>query len=206
MRVKICGITNFDDANICAEYGADSVGFIFYRKSKRYISPEKAEEIIKKLPAFIKKIGVFVNEDIDLINKIGAQIKLNIVQLHGDEGQQYIDKCIFPVIKSFRVTEKFDYNILNTYKNCNYLLDSYDNVDYGGTGKNFDWNKIPDEIRNKIILAGGISQSNIATIFHSISPAAVDVSSSLEIEPGKKDHNKLIEFLKTVNKLRYIQC
>ena len=164
MKVKICGITNIEDALLSYNLGADAVGFIFYKKSKRYIEPIKAKKIINQLPAFINKVGVFVNESAEEINKVSKEIKLNLVQLHGDETPEIVDQTDLPVIKAFRVKEIFDYSKLKNYKNCYFLLDAYDDKEYGGTGQNFNWNKIPEELKNKKILAGGISVENIEKI------------------------------------------
>lgn len=191
-----------DDALLCSDSGADALGFIFYNKSKRYIQPEDAKSIISKLPAFIMKIGVFVNEDSDRVNEIAKLTGLNSVQLHGNEDTQYVEKIICPVIKSFRVNEDFDYETLNSFKHCAWLLDTYSTSDYGGTGEVFEWDSIPDNIRSKIILAGGININNIEDVFRQINPAAVDLSSSLESSPGRKDKNKVTEFMNKINELR----
>lgn len=202
MKVKICGITNIEDAKLVSELGADAIGFIFYRKSKRYIEPKNAKKIIKQLPAFLIKIGVFVNENADVINKIAKEIKLNLIQLHGEESPEMIADIDLPVIKAFRVNDNFDYVVLSEYKNCSYLLDAFDEKEYGGTGHKFNWEKIPNEFKHKIILAGGVSINNIEQIYQEINPAAIDASSSIEIEPGKKDEIKLKNLLNKINELR----
>ena len=202
LRVKICGITNIEDALLAQELGADAIGFIFYQKSKRYVSPEIAESISKILSPFLMKIGVFVNEKIEEINNISTRVKLNAVQLHGEESPEVIDKINLPVIKSFRINNEFDFSILNKYKNVSFLLDSFSKDEYGGTGKTFNWDLIPNEFKNKIILSGGISIDNVEEVIIKISPSAIDVSSSLEEYPGKKDHQKLKQFFEKVNSLR----
>lgn len=199
MKIKVCGITNIKDAQLCSNLGADAIGFIFYKKSKRYIEPEKAREIIKNLPPFLMKVGVFVNEKPQTINQISKNIKLNLIQLHGEETQNDIDKINLPVIKAFRVMKNFNYLKLNEYENCSFLLDSFDRNEYGGTGKKFVWEDIPMEIREKIILSGGISQTDLEYIFNEVKPYAIDVSSSLEVKPGKKDKTVLEKFFKTYN-------
>jgi phosphoribosylanthranilate isomerase len=205
MRVKVCGITNPEDAVLCEHHGADALGFIFYPRSKRYISPSQAAEIITHLSPFIVKVGVFVNEDPDHINKIALQIGLNCAQLHGEEPPTYIEKINFPVIKSFRVDREFDYSVLNQYTGCSFLLDAYSLDGYGGTGRSFDWHRIPHNLRRNIILAGGISADNIEEIFNKIAPNAIDLSSSLESCPGKKDSIKTREFFEKfkVLKMKY---
>ena len=202
MKIKICGITNKEDALAAESFGADAVGFIFYNKSKRYVAPEQAEHIIKTLSLFTTKVGVFVNETFEIINKISKQTGINVVQLHGDEYPDIIKSILLPVIKAFRVDDNFDYNNLNQYQEYSILLDAYSENDYGGTGNKFNWEKIPFEIKHKIILAGGISSDNIEFIYKNINPAAIDLSSSLEITPGKKDKKKMEKFFNTVNLLR----
>jgi phosphoribosylanthranilate isomerase len=199
MKVKICGITNLKDALLCQELGADALGFIFYNKSKRFISADKAAEISKNLSPFIMKVGVFVNESAEVINQITKKVKLNAVQLHGEEEPEFLKMIPLQVIKSFRINNGFDFSILHTYPNAWYLLDSFSETAYGGTGKSFNWDIIPEGIRSNIILAGGVSSVNIEEIYYKIKPAAVDVSSSLETEPGKKDIEKVKQFFKTIN-------
>lgn len=202
MKIKICGITNIEDALAAESFGADALGFIFYRKSKRYVTPEQAENIIKTLSPFTTKIGVFVDEDYENINKISHQTGINVVQLHGDENPDVIKSISLPVIKAFRVDDNFNYKKLNQYQEYSILLDAYSENHYGGTGNKFDWGEIPSEIKYKIILAGGISSDNIEFIYNNINPAAVDLSSSLEITPGKKDKKKMEEFFNKVNLIR----
>jgi len=203
MRVKICGITNINDASICCDLGADALGFVFYKKSKRFINYSTAEKIIKYLPAFIAKVGVFVDNNVEEINQISQKIGLTHIQLHGNEDIDFASQIILPVIKSFRIDEQFDFKKLHEYKNCEFLLDSFSHEALGGTGKSFNWNLIPKNLRDKIILAGGVSIENIEYIYKNIQPQAVDLSSSVEIKPGKKSHKKLKEFFKVVNNLRY---
>ena len=202
MKVKICGITNLEDAQFACELGADAIGFIFYKKSRRFIEFENAEAIIDSLPYPVLKVGVFVNEDFQIINKISEEIKLTTVQLHGEESSEYVCKILLPVWKAFRINNEFDFKILEEYKNCSLMFDTFSNSEYGGTGKTFNWDLIPADLRSKIILAGGISSQNIELIYKEVSPAWVDVSSSLEIQPGKKDEKKLKDFFKLINKLR----
>ncbi len=200
MKIKICGITNLEDAMLCSGLAADAIGFIFYKKSKRYVLPKVASEIIKQLPPFIIKVGVFVNENPNVINDISKKIKLNLIQLHGEESAENIDIIELPVIKAFRVNQEFNYSKLYDYQNCSFLLDAYDEKEYGGTGKQFAWEKIPKNLRSKIILAGGITKEDLKIIKDKIKPYAIDVSSSLEIKPGKKDKQKVELFLKEFNK------
>ncbi|MGD8780803.1 MAG: phosphoribosylanthranilate isomerase [Ignavibacteria bacterium] len=204
MKVKICGITNYGDAKTCIDNGVDALGFIFLKKSKRFVSYEVAEKIISKLPGELLKVGVFVNEDLNVIKKVIKLTKINCVQLHGDETIEFINELDFPVIKSFRVNNDFDFSRLNDYKKHKILLDTYSQSEYGGTGKTFNWKIIPKEIRNKIILAGGVSIENIEKIKNDVAPYMVDLSSSLEYSPGKKNKTKVKEFLNKVRELNNV--
>ncbi|MBU0560548.1 MAG: phosphoribosylanthranilate isomerase [Bacteroidetes bacterium] len=206
MKVKICGITKLEDAQLCARLGADAVGFVFYPKSKRYIQPEVAKNIIIRLPFFLMKIGVFVDAEPDEINFIAKDIGLNGIQLHGNEPPDYISKIDLPVIKSFRISRVEDFQLTENYANCSILIDSFSHDEFGGTGLSFDWEIIPERMKSKIILSGGVSINNIKKIFETIKPAAVDLSSSVESEPGVKDHRKLIDFFNEFNSLKEIIC
>ena len=206
MRVKICGITNIEDAILCSQLGADALGFIFYEKSKRNIEYSKAEIIIQHLPSFIVKVGIFVDQEANEINTISQKIGLNAVQLYGDVTQSVINEINLPVIKCFRIKNDFNFSMLNNYTHCSFMLDTFSDEALGGTGESFDWKIIPIELRDKIIMAGGISADNIEYIFNNMNPAAVDLSSSVELLPGKKDADKLKDFFHKINKLRYTTC
>ena len=202
VRIKICGITQLADAQLCEKEGANALGFIFYSRSKRYIHPAQAKEIISKLGPFIDKVGVFVNESVEIINTIIEECGLTMVQLHGEENAEQIKNICVPVIKGFRVDNNFNYNILQEYRECFILLDAYSDTEYGGSGKSFSWQDIPVSMRSKIILAGGISVDNLEQIFTEIKPAAIDLSSSIEVSPGIKDPKKIIEFCKKYRRLK----
>ena len=202
MKIKVCGITNLDDALLCERYGADAVGFIFYRNSKRYILPSEAARIAKQLSPFTMKVGVFVDEKEDYITKTFELVKLNAVQLHNNDAVIAENEFSYPVIRAFRIKDEFDFNILNNFNDNYFLLDSYSQNELGGTGKSFNWSVIPEKLKHKIILAGGVSSTNIDYIYQSIKPAAVDLSSSLEISPGKKDVEKVKDFFNKFNKYR----
>ncbi|PIQ09670.1 MAG: N-(5'-phosphoribosyl)anthranilate isomerase [Ignavibacteriales bacterium CG18_big_fil_WC_8_21_14_2_50_31_20] len=201
MKIKICGITKLKDAQLCANLGADAIGFIFYPKSKRYIAPENAKSISLSLPPFVHKIGVFVNEEIEEVNRIAGLVKLTAVQLHGNESLEYISQINYPVIKSFGIDGDFDFSVLAEFNNCGIILDVKDTINFGGTGKQFDWNLIPKNIRNKIIIAGGVGINNIEEIHTNINPYGIDISSSVEVEPGIKDKDKLEKLFEKYNKV-----
>jgi phosphoribosylanthranilate isomerase len=202
LKVKICGITNVNDARLSTELGADMLGFIFYPKSKRYISAVTCKTIIDEIRGEVKTVGVFVNESHEVINNIIKLTNIEIVQLHGNESAAEIKNIDAEIIKSFRVSDDFNFSLIDDFRNYQILLDSSDVNNYGGTGKSFNWNLIPTELRNKIILAGGVSSKNIEFVYKSISPFGVDLSSSLEILPGQKDPNKLRDFFSIIKILK----
>lgn len=201
MRVKICGITNSDDAIFCELAGAEFLGFIFYSGSKRYIDPSTALEIIKKLKPGTKRVGVFVNEELEVVNKIVQELQLDFVQLHGKETPEYTAEVKCKTIKAFRITDGFDYGLINNYGTSIPLFDTYSNNLYGGTGEKFDWNFIPGKLKGQYFLSGGISTENIKEVAASLRPFAVDVNSSLEKEPGIKDHNKVKDFFDQIGSI-----
>lgn len=197
VKVKICGITNFEDALAAADYGADALGFVFFKKSPRYISPAKAKAIIKKLQPFISTVGVFVNEDKKNIEKVITHAGINTIQLHGDEPP---DACNLSraVIKAIRVKSIDNLEIISKYKNkvSAFLLDTYTPEIFGGTGQIFNWDiAIEAKQFGRIILAGGLTPENIEQAIHRVHPYAVDVSSGVEAEKGRKDHRKMKLFI-----------
>ena len=206
MKVKICGITNLEDALYCQEQGADAIGFIFYEGSRRYIEPGKAAAIIRALSPFVMKVGVFVNKDFETINAISASTGLNTVQIHADEEIKSGAPLKYPAIKAYRIGSGFDFTALYKSRAEYFLLDSFSKKGYGGTGVKFDWMLIPGDLKHRVILAGGVSAENLEEIFTNIKPSAIDLSSSLESEPGKKDFNKVDEFFKKYNSLKDLKC
>ncbi len=202
--VKICGITRREDALFAESFGAYAIGYVFYPKSKRYISPDDAGSISYALGPFIGKVGVFVDEDPDMVIDVVHQAGLTAVQLHGAETQEYIDALGgIPVIKAFRVDEDFDSDILVKYTTPqSFLLDTAGaGSDYGGTGKTFDWSKAePCRKYGRIILAGGLNQENVSQAIETVRPWAIDVSSGVEISPGVKDREKMTAFMDAVRK------
>lgn len=196
MKVKICGITNLDDALAAVDYGADALGFVFYQKSPRYITPVKAKEITAQLPPFVTTVGVFVNEEPAKIREIMESVHIRALQLHGDESP---DACSMwtPVIKAFRVRDFTDLKPLELYKGISaYLIDTYAPSAYGGTGQIFNWDIALEAKKiGRIILAGGLTPENIEKAVRWVKPYAVDVSSGVEVKKGKKDMKKVKEFI-----------
>lgn len=201
LRVKICGITNLQDAQLCDNLGFSAIGFVFYDKSKRYISPDEARNISSQLSPFLLKAGVFVNESLENIIQISSFVGLNCVQLHGDETHEFCSKLPLPVIKAFRINENFNFSNLSKFKNCRFLFDAYEENNYGGSGKKFNWELIPEEFRNDCVLAGGLNKELIKQAFRDYNFANFDLSSSVEKYPGKKDERKLRELKEVLNKL-----
>jgi phosphoribosylanthranilate isomerase len=191
VKVKICGITNLEDASIAVELGANALGFIF-APSPRQIKPQKARGIIRAIPSFVKTVGVFVNEAPAAIREVMQHCGLDLVQLHGDESPALCDELMPCTIKALRIKDESSLQISRAYhgKVRALLLDTYSKEKAGGTGKTFDWNLA---IRIKkmgipIILSGGLGPSNIDLAIHTVRPYAVDVNSGVEKCPGKKSH------------------
>ncbi|HAP35983.1 MAG TPA: phosphoribosylanthranilate isomerase [Bacteroidetes bacterium] len=193
--IKICGITNYDDAVSVIDAGATAIGFNFFRQSKRYINPIAAKEIAEKIRGKISIVGIFVNEDLQLVKSIGASVKLTYCQFHGNEEPEYVNK--FPnAIKSFRVNDSLKDVYFDDYKAAAFLLDAYDEKEMGGTGKQFNWLLAREANEfGKIILAGGLNQENVSNAIEIVQPWGVDVSSGVEREPGKKDKSKIQLFV-----------
>ncbi|HDR8061676.1 phosphoribosylanthranilate isomerase [Bacillus thuringiensis] len=196
MKVKICGITDVETAKCACEYGADAIGFVF-AESKREITPGLAKEIIGELPAHVLKIGVFVNESVEVIQKIADECGLTHVQLHGDEENHRIRRLNIPSIKSLGVTSESDMKSAQAYETDYILFDSPKEKFHGGNGKTFSWELLghmPKELRKKTILAGGLNALNIEEAIRTVRPYMVDVSSGVETE-GKKDVEKIKQFI-----------
>lgn len=200
-KVKICGITNLEDALLSVKFGADMLGFNFYEKSVRYITPQKASSIIKQLPSDVIKVGVFVNMEEYRVDEFVELLKLDAVQLHGDEDQQYVDELRrntrARIIKSFRVSPEFDEEQVVNFDLDGVLLDAYSSELYGGTGERFDWAKAKavKPLVSDLYLAGGLTPENVSVAVRTVRPYAVDVASGVESAKGKKDSKKVEEFI-----------
>ena len=198
-KVKICGITNLIDAESSIDSGCDAIGFVFYKKSSRNITPEKAEEIVKQLPKRVIKVGVFVNSKEKTIKDIAKSCNLDILQFHGNESPEFCRKFKgYKIIKAFRVKDKVDLEKVLRYKTFAYLFDTFVKSKIGGTGKKFDWKLIRhiDNIKRPIFLSGGLTAENVKQAINALRPHWVDVSSSVEEKPGKKDSRKVRDFIK----------
>lgn len=196
LKIKICGITNKEDALHASECGADALGFIFYDKSPRYIEPAEAKSIIAALPPFVTTVGVFVNEDMNDISDIALMTGIAAIQLHGNESPSYCKLIEGKLIKAIRVKNEQSIETLKKYQVDAFLLDSYDKKSYGGSGLTFDW-ELAKKAKEygKIILAGGLTPANIEEALKKVAPYGVDVSSGVEKTPGIKDKKKVKDFI-----------
>lgn len=207
LRVKICGITQLDDAQRACDLEADAIGFIFYEKSPRCVTMEKAAEIAKQLPGHVARVGVFVNASRDKILRHLETVGLDAVQFHGDynisEFEQFDQKQVIAVA---RVSDTFCSAELKNFRGraAAILLDTHKKGLYGGTGETFDWQAaIEAKAYGRIILAGGLSPENVQRAVETVSPYAIDVSSGVEAQPGKKDAMKLEQLFHNVKEYRY---
>jgi len=201
IKVKICGITNLEDALASSEAGADAIGFVFYEGSQRYCSPEKAKLISKKTPPFLTKVGLFVNHDKSFIRGILDQNIIDVIQFHGHESNDFCKSFKFPFIKVIPVEKSTDIvKISEEFIDASsILLDTFDTKHYGGSGKSFDWSLIPKDIAKPIIVAGGLNVENIQSLVSHYKPYAVDVSGGVEDGvKGVKCHKLLNSFIKVV--------
>lgn len=197
-RVKICGITNLDDARHAAASGADALGFVFYPGSPRFVDPDQARRIIAELPPLVTAVGLFVNEPPARIREMVEFCGLNTVQLHGDEEP---DQCCYPpcrVIKALRLRGDMQASQFAAYTVSALLLDAFVPNTFGGTGHRCDWVQAATVAsQHRVILAGGLNPENVAEAVRQVRPYGVDVSSGVEEKPGQKDPEKVARFIRT---------
>jgi phosphoribosylanthranilate isomerase len=202
-KVKICGITNLEDAEFAINLGADLLGFNFYPKSPRYIKPAEAAKIINKLPAFMRIVGLFVNAEFDHIRGVMDECYMNWLQFHGDESPEFCESFSdlnVRTIKAIRVKDYADIKNAEQYYTDAILLDAFDPNKYGGTGLKFDWNII-GHMDKRIFLAGGINPENVEEAVK-LGVYGIDICSGIESEPGKKDHEKMKQLFENIRHLR----
>lgn len=193
--IKICGITSVADAHMAVSAGATAIGLNFFRESKRYIDIETAQAIADSVRGSVAIVGVFVNEPMEKVKSIASTVKLTFCQFHGDESPEYVNS--FPnAIKTFRVNDSLRNIYFDDYRCSSFLLDTYSETEYGGTGKTFHWlmAKEANEF-GKIIIAGGLTDGNVRQAIETAQPWGVDVSSGVEREPGKKDKELVERFV-----------
>ncbi|MFH1046599.1 MAG: phosphoribosylanthranilate isomerase [Candidatus Omnitrophota bacterium] len=204
-KIKICGITNKEDAAWVANLAADYLGIVFAKDSKRNVSEKTALEIVQAVPAYLEKVGLFVNEDPKVVLKILSLCKLNVLQFHGEESPEYCQqfKGQAQIIKAFRIKDASTLEQMPRYDVDFYLLDAYVEGEQGGTGATFNWDLAlkAKELGKPIFLAGGLTVENVAEAIKKVQPYAVDVSSGVEASPRRKDIGLMQQFIQKVEKV-----
>ena len=199
-RVKICGITRVQDALEALRCGADAIGLVFYAASPRHVSLQQAQQIVAALPPFITVVALFVNATPAEIETVLSQVRIDIVQFHGDETAADCERIKLPYFKAIRV--KSDTNLLQCALDFSsasaLLLDTYSEAAYGGTGHVFDWDLIPKNMTKPLILAGGLIAENVGLAIQKVKPYAVDISGGVEVSKGIKDADKIAAFMLAV--------
>lgn len=201
-RIKICGITNIEDALCAIEAGADALGFVFYEKSPRYVTPFKVQRIVAALPPLVTTVGLFVNNSAETIRQTMALTRLQVVQLHGDESPEDCRLDPYQVIKALPVKNAESLRGAENYPVAALLLDAWSGKQYGGSGRSFDW-QLAKLLTGEmpLILAGGLNADNVVAAIEQVRPYAVDVSSGVEASPGRKDREKISKFIEQVRRL-----
>lgn len=201
--VKICGLTNLDDTLDAIECGADFLGFNFYPDSPRYLSPEKAKEILREVPEAIIKVGVFVNADREQVLDLACELELDYLQFHGDETPGYCNAFGRPWYKAFRLKEENDLGLIPAYESEWFLVDANVEKAFGGTGVVANWDLARKAKQyGRLMLSGGLNPQNIEMAIQAVHPFAVDVASGVEISPGIKDRTKMDELIQRVKRER----
>ncbi len=202
-KIKICGITNLEDALLALELGVDALGFVF-AESPRKVTSQLAEQIVNQINLPVLKVGVFVNEDFQDVQEIFNRCKLDYVQLSGNEDKTYLEKLSLPIIKVFKVKGQTVLKEIPQYDLNLFMLESFNETQHGGTGKTFDWDiAIEAKKFGRVILSGGLTPENVFSALQQVEPYGVDVSSGVEELPGKKDKKKLEQFVKEVRRWDY---
>ena len=198
LRIKICGITNPADALAAVEAGADALGFMFYDRSKRWVTTDVAAKITSELPPFILRVGVFVDPVADQVYETAEKCGLTTLQFHGSESPEFCSQFSLPVIKAFRIADQSSLDTLSTYQTSAWLLDSAVPDQLGGTGKTGDWAlaRAATKLGRPVILAGGLTPENVKQAVREVRPYGVDVSSGVESAPGRKDRQRLKLFVR----------
>ncbi|MEW6543332.1 MAG: phosphoribosylanthranilate isomerase [Nitrospirota bacterium] len=203
VKVKICGITNREDARAAVEAGADALGFIFHRESPRYVEADVVCRIVAGLPPFVLPVGVFVNEDLKKVRDLMDGCGLALAQLHGEETSAYCESLGRPVMKGLRLRDRGSLLALAEYKGRAlvraFVVDAFSQAAYGGTGQVADWNLAAEVARSApVLLAGGLTAQNVGEAIRQVRPYGVDVSSGVEASPGRKDPARIAAFIQAV--------
>lgn len=206
VRVKICGLTNVDDALHACAAGADAIGLVFYAKSARFVDLTQAAEIAASIPPFVQRVGLFVNETEAFVNNVLVNVELDLLQFHGDETAEYCQSFSLPYIKALRMKPGQDIgSLMSQHPRARaFLLDSYTPGIPGGTGETFNWSEFPSSTDKPLILAGGLKPENIQIAINSCLPYAVDVSGGVESKPGRKSAEKVQAFIRQAKKIEVI--
>lgn len=204
-RVKICGMTRPEDAMAAAQLGVDAIGLVFYDKSKRNVSLQQARAVCVDLPAFVSRVALFLDPDSDQVNRVLDALDIDLLQFHGNESAAFCASFNRPFIKALGMARQDNLpELASDYQQARgLLLDSHASGDAGGTGEVFDWEVIPEALRQSIILAGGLNPANVAEAIQKIRPYAVDLSSGVETEPGIKDAALMA---KLINEVKRVDC
>jgi len=200
VRIKVCGITNPDDGVMAAQAGAAAIGLVLWPGSPRFVDRAMARRIVEALPSFVLRVGVFVDQSLDMMTRTSEDIGLDIVQLHGSERPEMVACLPRRVIKAIRVGGDSILEEVRQYESAGILLDTKDEALSGGTGKTFDW-QAAQQVRARVpflVLAGGLTPENVSAAIKTVGPDAVDVSSGVESTPGRKDAKKLKAFVEAV--------
>ena len=195
-RIKICGITRCEDGLAAAELGADAIGLVFYSKSPRFVQPEQAAAIAEVLPPFVDVVGLFVNATPEFVREMLAMVPINILQFHGDETETFCRQFDRPYMKAARVRPELDLvQYAASFSSAQALLLDAFVEGYGGAGHVFDWRLIPAHLPRPIVLSGGLTADNVTEAVRQVRPAAVDVSSGVELDKGIKDPARIAAFI-----------
>jgi len=200
MLVKICGITRLGDAEEAVSAGANAIGFVFWPGSPRFIDPFRAARIAAALPPLVARVGVFVNQNADYINAVAARVRLDAVQLHGDERVEDLASIVRPVIKAVALDAEGAVDAAAWPARVTLLLDVHDPARRGGTGRTIDWSAAASIAkRRRTLLAGGLTPENVAAAVACVQPFGIDVSSGVEASPGVKDHGRIRALFEAVH-------
>lgn len=198
-RIKICGLTREEDVDAAVAAGADAIGFVFYPPSPRYVMPARAAELVRRIPPFVDVVGLFVNEAPESVEEVCRQVPLNLLQFHGDEDPVYCRRFGRPYLRAARVRPGLDLvEFAGAFPESRGLLLDAFVEGYGGGGHVFDWTLIPPGLPGFLVLSGGLTAANIGDAVRRVRPAAVDVSSGVEMGKGIKDHAKIAAFVAAV--------
>ncbi len=200
-RIKICGVTREEDVDAAVAAGADAIGFVFYQPSPRYVAPDRAAALARRIPPFVDVVGLFVNEPPALVRAACDAVPINVLQFHGDEDEAYCRQFSRPYLRAARMRPGLDLvEFAGSFPGARGLLLDAFVEGYGGGGHVFDWTLIPPNLPGFLVLSGGLNADNVGNAIERVRPVAVDVSSGVEMGKGIKDHQKIAAFVAAVRK------